>query len=199
MLRLKTLPPLPRSGARSAFSMALAAGLLAACATGPDARHAGAPIVRVERSRVEMNRDESRAMVIASRLAEADRSGFRAVTVDVFEGRALLLGAVTRPEQRRRAEQITKGMQGVTEVINEIALAEDSSLAAFGANRGLETQLRARVLDDPAVGGAYAIRVVNGVAYLFGRAGSVEEVDHIKAVALSTDGIKWAVNHIKAP
>jgi osmotically-inducible protein OsmY len=178
----------------------MAAALLAGCAPeGPKPAATAepqAPAPVPTRSRSEMNRDDGVARVVMRRLAETDRDAFRAVTAEVWNGRALLIGAVAKPDLRRRAAGVAKGVDGVAEVIDELVLAEPKAFAAFAPVAQTENDLRGRILSDDAVKGFYAVRVVNGVAYLLGAAPSAAEVDRVKAIAMDNPSVKWVVSHV---
>ena len=91
---------------------------------------AAPPAPGLERSRAEANKDDALKALITRRLAEQDRRAYRAVTVEVWGGRALLMGAVIKPEHRRKAEQVAAAIDGVTAALNELVLAEDKALFA---------------------------------------------------------------------
>lgn len=193
--KLKPQPPIsaPR------LAVMVCAALLAACAQQPAAPK-GVPVpppVKVERSRIEMNRDDALTRLVGQRLLAADKDALRAITVEVFEGRALMAGAVAKPEHRRRAEAAARAVEGVTEVFNEVVVAEEKTFANYAAHPALERDLRSRMLDDRSLGGVYALRMVNGVAYLLGTVGSPDEVDRAKALLADAEGVKWVVAYIK--
>lgn len=181
------------------LAASLAAALvLTGCAQPAATPEAAAvPPIKLERSRTEMNRDDGIARVVLRSLGDADRTAFRSVSAEVYNGRALLMGAVTKPEQRRRAEQVAKGIDGISEVVNEVVLAEDAALAAFSAQPGLDMALRGKLLSTEGVTGFYSARVVNGVAYVMGVSPDAAESERVKALVLDSPGVKWAVLHVR--
>ncbi|HTH15675.1 MAG TPA: BON domain-containing protein, partial [Magnetospirillum sp.] len=76
------------------------------------------PSPGLERSRNEANKDDALKALLTRRLAELDRRSYRGVTVEVWGGRALLMGAVSKPEQRRKAEQVAAATDGIGEVLS---------------------------------------------------------------------------------
>jgi osmotically-inducible protein OsmY len=154
------------------------------------------PVTRVDRSRTDRNHDEAMGAQVLRRLTEADRNTFRAVSVQAWDNRVVLIGAVVKPLQRRRAEAIARTVEGVGIVDNEIILAEDKALAVFVPDAARERQLQGRLAGTASLGGAYGVRVANGVAFIVGTVGSADELDRLKSVVLDTDGIKWMVPHI---
>lgn len=151
----------------------------------------------LDRPRSQSNKDDALKAQIVRRLAELDRRATRAVTVEVWGGRALLMGAVIKPEQRRKAEQLAAGLDGIAEVHNELVLAEDKALDVFAADPAREDEVRRALGIDGRAG--TTVRVINGVAFLLGAAPSREAAAAMKADASEVAGIKWVVAHLKTP
>ncbi|MGE5548841.1 MAG: BON domain-containing protein [Solirubrobacterales bacterium] len=176
------------------------AALLAACAADPGASRPNAasaadPVIEAPvRSRGEANRDDALKALVTRKLAEADKLAYRAVTVEVWQGRVLLMGAVIKPEHRRNAEAIAKSAGGITKVYNDLLLAEERAFDLFSPDLGREYDVR-KALELEGKAGA-TVRVVNGVAYLLGAA-SPEQAARMKADAGEVQGIKWVVNHLE--
>ena len=108
----------------------------------------------------------------------------------------LLTGAVARPEQRRRAEQIAKATDDVAVVFNDLILSESPDAVAFVPETGHEQRIYAGLLGQDDISGAYVVRMVNGVVTLLGTARSAEDVAKAVAFARDADGVKWVVNHV---
>lgn len=170
--------------------------LLAACQT-IDAPHpvASAPIPAIERSRNEAVHDDVLKSQITRRMAEQGRA-FRSVTVEAWGGRVLLMGAVIKPEQRRKAEQLARATDGVTDVLNELVLAEDKALDAFAPDPARDTAARRALGIESGTG--TTVRVINGVAFLLGATPTADAAAAIKADATEIEGIKWVVSHLVA-
>lgn len=168
---------------------------VAACQTAGPSRPAAIAVTAplAERPRAVSVTDAALTAAVGRRLAELGPA-FRAVTVDVWGGRVLLMGAVIKPEQRRKAEQVARATQGAAEVLNELVLAEDRALDAFRPDPAREQVLR----DHLGLGDRVAIRVVGGVAFLLGTA-PAEQAAALKADASDVEGIKWVVAHFQAP
>lgn len=158
---------------------------------------AALPAPGIERSRAEANRDDALKALVSRRIGELDRRALRAVTVEVWRGRALLMGAVIKPEQRRKAAQVAAATDGITEVLNELVLAEDRALDLFTADPAREEAVR-RALGIEGRAGT-TVRVINGVAFLLGAAANSQAATAMKADAIEVDGIKWVVSHVAAP
>lgn len=182
--------------------------LLAACQTAetpsrpvtaaqPAAVPAAAAFAGVERPRAVANKDDTLKSILSRRIADLDRRAYRGVTVEVWGGRALLMGAVIKPEQRRKAEQVAASVEGIAAVLNELVLAEDKALDVFAADPAREDDLRRHLGIEGRAG--TTVRVINGVAFLLGAAPNREAAEAMKADATEVAGVKWVVSHLQAP
>ncbi|MEW5728237.1 MAG: BON domain-containing protein [Pseudomonadota bacterium] len=180
-----------------AITVTAAVALLAACVQQPEPARPDLSAPPPVRSRIDANRDDALKAVIERRLHEIDRHAMRAVTVEVWQGRALLMGAVAKPEQRRKAEAAARAVSGVAEVVNELVLAEDRALDLFAPDPAREGAVRTALGLEGKAG--ITVRVVNGVAFLLGAAASRDQAEAMKADALDVEGIKWAVAVLTAP
>lgn len=153
-----------------------------------------AAVATVERSRQDANRDDVIQSLTQRKIRALDASAFRAVTVEVWNGTVLLMGAVIKPEQRRRAEQAAAGVQGVTKVRNELVLAEDRALDLFIPDQAMENKVR-QTLGIAGKSGL-TIRVLNNVAFLLGGVADKAQAQALKEDAGEVEGIKWVVAHL---
>lgn len=151
---------------------------------------------RVVRPRTERNWDDAVGQRVQAALAQADREAFKGVSVRVWDGGVLLTGAVTKPEQRRRAAELARTVEGVSQVFDELALSEVPASPAYAPDAHLENVIYAGLLGNDAVNGAYSVRVVNGVAYLQGTSKSKADVDKAAEFARGFDGVKWVVERV---
>jgi hyperosmotically inducible periplasmic protein len=187
-------------------AVALAALALAGCAPSATVSPTGQPAAttaaaapaaeRVVRPRAERNRDDAVGKQVSGRLGQADKAAFRGVSVLVWDKAVLLTGAVAKPEQRRRAEQLAKVPEEVAVVFDEIVLADDPDSATFVPDRAREQRIYAGLLGQDDIGGAYEVRVVNGVAYLLGTTRSAEDAARALAFVRDAEGVKWVVSHV---
>lgn len=178
--------------------------LLAACQTAetpsrptvaaePAAAKVAPPVFAgLERPRAQSNKDDILKSIVTRKIHALDARAYRAVTVEVWGGRALLMGAVIKPEQRRKAEQVAATMDGVAAVHNELVLAEDKALDVFAADPEREEQVRAALGIEGRAG--TTVRVINGVAFLLGAVPSPEAATAMKDDAGEVPGIKWVVS-----
>ena len=168
---------------------------VAAPAAAAPSRPAAQAFTGLERPRSQAIRDDILKSQLSRRIAELDRAAYRAVTIEVWGGRALLMGAVIKPAQRRKAEQVAAALDGIAEVHNELVLAEDKALDVFAADPAREEAVR-QALGVQGRNGTI-VRVVNGVAFLLGAAPGAEAAAAMKADAGEVPGIKWVVSAIK--
>lgn len=151
---------------------------------------------RVVRARAERHQDDSIGRAVLALLRQSDAAAFQGVSVLAWDRTVLLTGAVAKPEQRRRAEQIAKAADGVEAVFNDLGLAEDPAATAFIPEVGREQRIYAGLLGQDDISGAYVVRMVNGVVTLLGTARSAEDVAKATAFAREAEGVKWVVNHV---
>lgn len=186
-------------------SLLLGTLLLAACAqpgasTGGVAPTASAVTVdsagRVVRYRAERNMDDSTGRAVLSSLRQNDAAAFKGVSVLAWDRAVLLTGAVAKPEQRRRAEQLAKAVADVDVVFNDLILSETPDAIAFVPETGFEQRIYAGLLGQDDIAGAYEVRMVNGVVTLMGTARSAEDVAKATAFARDSEGVKWVVSHV---
>ena len=186
-------------------ALMLAAIALAACQTTGDSAPSATPqatnataahalVNTLERSRQDANRDDVIQSLALRKVRALDATAYRAVTVEVWNGTALVMGAVIKPEQRRRAEQNVAAIQGVTKVLNELVLAEDRALDLFIPNTAMEAKVRQALGIEGK--SALTIRVLNNVAFLLGGVADKAQAQALKEDAGEVDGIKWVVAHL---
>lgn len=125
-------------------------------------------------------------------------SRYRGVNLQVQEGRVLLSGDVPDPETRVKAVRLAWQADGVREVINEIEIADSSSLVDMARDSWISTKLKARLLGDREVDAInYSIEVVNGAVFLIGIAQSQTELDRVIAHARDISYVRRVVNYVR--
>lgn len=123
---------------------------------------------------------------------------YRDVNLQVQEGRVLLTGTVPDEETRLRAVALAWQADGVREVINEIEVAEDGSLADAAQDRLISAKLKSRLLADADVDSInYSIETVDGAIYLIGIARSQAELDRVIAYARDIPYVRRVVNYVR--
>lgn len=143
---------------------------------------------------------EDNRILIAFNRAVAGESAalFRDVSTDVYLTRMMLTGAVAQPAAKARAVQIARGIEGVTQVVDELQVTSQGGIGATANDLVIEQKLGAKLLAESGVKSVnLRWRAVNGTAYLFGRAHSQTELDRALAVVRSTDDVRRVVNHVR--
>lgn len=125
---------------------------------------------------------------------------FRKVGVEVNEGRVLLTGAVSTPDDRIKATMVTWRARGVKEVINELQVTDKGGVISFTKDAWITTQLRAKILTDTKVLDInYSVETVNGVIYLLGIAQNQAELDRVTSYARNISGVERVVSYVRVP
>jgi len=123
---------------------------------------------------------------------------FREVNLQVQEGRVLLSGNVPDPETRVTAVRLAWQADGVREVINEIEVADTSSLTDLARDTWIATKLKTRLLlDRDVLSINYSIEVVNGVVYLMGVAQGQAELDRVIGHAKDVSYVRRVVSYVR--
>jgi len=121
------------------------------------------------------------------------------ISVEVYEGRALLTGVVTPSEAGLRADAVKLAwkVQGVKDVINEIQVGK-TGLLDLSRDSWITAQLKSRLTFDKSVLAInYAIETVNGTVYLIGIAQSKKEEQRAIAHARSIKYVRKVISHAR--
>nr|WP_247886766.1 BON domain-containing protein [Azospirillum sp. SYSU D00513] len=122
----------------------------------------------------------------------------RRIDMSVSQGRVLLTGRATDPQMRLDAVRLAWQAQGVTEVINEIQVDNESGLVDSARDSWITTQLRTKLTFERGVRSAnYSIETVNGVVYLMGIAAGQGELDKVTAIARSLPNVQRVVSYVR--
>ena len=123
---------------------------------------------------------------------------YQRIHLTVDQGRVMLTGRAANPDQRVDAVRLVWQVQDVTEVINEIAIDNQSSLVDSARDSWIATQLRtALILDQTVHSTNYSIDVVNGVVYLMGVAHGQQELDRVIGHAKELSRVQGVVPHVR--
>lgn len=130
-------------------------------------------------------------------LAE-DEGLFARISTHVVEGRVLLLGVVSKPEDRLTAAKLAWQTKGVVEVINEIRVESETSLSQASKDLYITTSLRARLLADREISAVnYNVETVRGTIYLLGISQNKNELVRVISHARDISGVRNIVTHVK--
>lgn len=124
---------------------------------------------------------------------------FHAISVEVHEGRVLLVGKVKRPEDKREAARLAWQIEGVKEVINELEVTNAGETAEDEArDTWITTQLRSQLLVEKNVKSInYVAETEGGTVYLLGIAQDDVELNKVKQIASRIKGVKRVVSHVR--
>jgi osmotically-inducible protein OsmY len=127
-----------------------------------------------------------------------DHRLFIDLSLQVYEGRALVSGVVKDPQIRADAIQLAWKAKGVREVINEIeVLPEGTGVVDFARDTAITTELKGRLLFAKEINSVnYSVEVINGSVYLLGVAQTPAELDRVLNIARNISNVKRVVTHI---
>jgi hyperosmotically inducible protein len=105
----------------TALNLALCLGLLT---TGVIATTTGCSSTKNGRTTGQYIDDSTLKMHVKDALNDNPQYKFNGVNVDVFRGTVQLNGFVSTSDQKSQAETIAKGVQGVSNVVNNITIQQ---------------------------------------------------------------------------
>ena len=115
------------------------------------------------------------------------------VNATSFNRRVLLTGQAPTEDEKRRIEQLARGIESVREVVNEITVGPVLSLATRGNDALITSNVKARMVNNGRFSPNH-IKVVteNNVVYLMGLV-SQAEADAATEVARTASGVSRVV------
>jgi osmotically-inducible protein OsmY len=119
------------------------------------------------------------------------------IATTVVEGRVLLAGRVTKPEQRLEATRVAWTVHGVVKVDNDIEVTDSWGWLDRPQDFIMRQALVAKLIGDSSIKGVnYTTDVVHGVIYLMGVGQDQGEVDRVVAHANSVNNVKRVENYV---
>jgi osmotically-inducible protein OsmY len=170
---------------RKLFHVALAAIALAAgaCASGANLD--------------TTYRDVSADLALKRILFADTRHDYSDIDLTLFDGRLLLTGTMRSEQGRRRLVENAWKARGVEQVIDEVLVADKTSISDGFNDNGADHALRASLLADRAVVSSnYKFAVSRGVIYIIGVARDAEELDSVLETARARYGVTKVVSHV---
>ena len=151
-----------------------------------------------ERGLEGVTRDTTIAANILSNLVNSDSGLATAVSVEVWEGRALLTGLVESEEGRAEAVRLAWQVSGVKDVINELGINNGEGIVDFTYDSWITTKIESRITFDGDIFAInYDVETVNGVVYLIGIAQSRGELDRVIAHARDVERVRRVITHVR--
>jgi osmotically-inducible protein OsmY len=182
--------------------------LAAACLTGLSLS-ACAPAVLVgtgaavvstvveERSTMDALKDTEIELGIENALLNHSQSLYGDVTVNVIEGRVLLLGSVPKPEDKEVASRIAWSIDGVNSVDDEVIVAGDSGTRSYFEDVKIANAVRLKLLRDKNISSQnYDVLVFRRAVHLTGLAQSTAELERVIRHARVVEGVTRVVSHV---
>jgi osmotically-inducible protein OsmY len=125
-------------------------------------------------------------------------SGLRfGIATTVVEGRVLLAGRVTRPEDRLEATRVAWTIHGVAKVDNDIEVTDSWGWLDRPQDFIMRQALVAKLVSDGSIKGVnYTTDVVHGVVYLMGVGQDQAEVDRVVEHANSVNNVRRVENYV---
>ncbi len=140
------------------------------------------------------------AKVTSYFLASKYKELFANVSADSVEGRVLLTGNVPSREAKVQAENITWGISGVKEVINQIQVrnAYEFKTKNVARDSWITTQVESRLLFSKNIASRnFSIETIDGVVYLMGIARDRNEMQAVAQTSAQVPGVKKVVSYIR--
>ena len=125
------------------------------------------------------------------------------ISVDVYEQDVMLTGVVENAKQKAEAEKLSRAVEGVKKLYNEILVIKaidkkKGAVEGFVDDTVIESKINALLLDAGGVNVTnFRWRSVGGRVYLFGRALSKPELKKAIGIVKDIKGVTKVINHVK--
>jgi osmotically-inducible protein OsmY len=115
------------------------------------------------------------------------------VNVTSYNRQALITGEAPNEQQKQLVEQIVKGTDNVSTVVNEMTIGPVSSLSRRSQDALVSGRIKASILDSKDLFlNAFKVFTENGTVYLMGRV-TQREADRVTSIARSTSGVSKVI------
>ncbi|AGB84260.1 putative periplasmic or secreted lipoprotein [Serratia sp. FGI94] len=112
------------------------------------------------------------------------------VVATAYQGKVLLTGQAPNPDLSARAKQIAMGVEGATEVYNEIRQGTPVSLSTASADTWITTKVRSQILTSDTVKSSNVkVTTENGEVFLLGLV-TEQEGQSAAQIASQVSGVK---------
>lgn len=124
-----------------------------------------------------------------------DSSG---IVVTVYKGRVLLTGVAGSEQVKTDAVRIVRNVAGVKEVIDRMNVQGEDGFSEYTRDGWMTTKLKAALYaDEDVIAPNYLVTTFDKVIYIFGTAGTKQEMDRVLETAYDIVGVKRVVNLIE--
>ncbi len=115
------------------------------------------------------------------------------VNVTSYNRQALITGEAPSEKEKQLVEQIVKGVENVSSVVNEMTIGPVSSLSRRSNDAYISGRIKASILDSKDLFlNAFKIFTESGTVYLMGRV-TQREADRATNIARGTSGVQKVV------
>ena len=126
-----------------------------------------------------------------------DEEMYRKVTLSISEARVMLTGRVKSEEMMFDAVRLAWKAEGVSEVINEVQVDDQSGFGDFLRDTWISASLKTTLAMDERVESInYSIDAVSGIVYLFGIAQDKDELERVSNHAKNVSYVRKVVSHV---
>ena len=123
-------------------------------------------------------------------------NSLKGISLEVYEGRVLLVGYVTDYEYKEEAEKLAWLIRGVKEVINDITVSSDNQ-ASYAKDLWILTKVKTKFLVSKELHSInYKIMVYNRVVYLLGVAETQKELNAALKISSEISSVSIVKNYI---
>lgn len=123
-------------------------------------------------------------------------NSLRGISLEIYEGRVLLIGYTTDIEYKDEAEKLAWLVRGVNEVINDVVISKENE-ASLPKDMWISTKLRTKFLVNKDIRSVnYKMMVYDKVIYLLGVAETQKELETALAIAGEIKGVVKVKNYI---
>lgn len=125
------------------------------------------------------------------------------LSVDVYEQDVMLTGAVEDAKMKKQAETLSRAVEGVKKIYNEILVIKTidkkkGAVENFVDDTVIESKINALLLDGRGVNVTnFRWRSVGGKVFLFGRALSKPELTKAVGIVKEIKGVSGVTNRVK--
>ena len=111
---------------------------------------------------------------------------------------AKLSGIVPTPVERIEAVRLAWQADGITEMINELQVTDDSGVVDYAKDIWISAQLKTMLLFDKQIHATnYNVETVNGSVYMIGTARDVPELERATNHARTIKGVRNVISHVR--
>jgi hyperosmotically inducible periplasmic protein len=127
-----------------------------------------------------------------------ERVSGNAINVDANAGVVTLRGKVGSPEEKKTAQEVAKGIEGVTQVKNNLEVVPSAEKAVNRKDDEITKAVKERLAKDPQLKGSdVEVRSDNGVVTLTGDAKNLDTRARASQLARGVAGVKAVKNELK--